>query len=107
MPILLIMTTYKYMTDYDYKNSTVLSTYCIFECLTVHHTEYIDGYKVQQDNVVQCVHTKKEKKTPPTELQLKTAEVKGKYTNNIYSIGEGEGETAWEREREIGGRKRV
>lgn len=77
---------------------------CICRCLKVHNTEYIDGYKVQQDNAVQCVHIKKEKKT---ELQLKTAEVKGKYTNNIYSIGEGEGETAWEREREIGGRKRV
>lgn len=43
------------MTDYDYKNSTVLSVY-ICECLTVHHKEYIDGYKVQQDNAVQCAH---------------------------------------------------
>lgn len=74
--------------------------------LTVNHIEYTDGYKstTGQCGAV-CAH-KEGKKTPPTELQLKTAEVKGKYTNNIYSIGEGEGETAWEREREIGGRKK-
>lgn len=77
---------------------------CICECLVT--VKYIDGYKstTGQYGAV-CAH-KEGKKTPPTELQLKTAEVKGKYTNNIYSIGEGEGETAWEREREIGGRKR-
>lgn len=80
---------YIYLTHYDFtdncsidqKNSTVLLNvfiYCICKRLTVLHTEYTDGYKntTGQCGAV-CAH-KEGKKTPPTELLLKTAEVKGK-----------------------------